>query len=157
MAEKSGPADFERILLPTDFTEASENAALYALNMATKYDARLYVLHVVDLTEDAAGFYVGHPSFENLDKEMLKAAEGMLEKFCAKQFDGFDGLEMKAVAGEPYKDILKAVDKDGIDIVIMGTCGKGGIERFFFGSTTERVLREADCPVLVIPPPGKSG
>ncbi len=156
MAEKSVPADFERILLPTDFTEASEHAALYALNMATKYNARLYVLDVVDLTEDAAGFYVPHLSFDNLDKEMLKAAEGMLEKFCAKQFNGFDGLEMKVVAGEPYKDILKAVDKDGIDIVVMGTCGKGGIERFFFGSTTERVLREADCPVLVIPPRSKS-
>lgn len=156
MAEKSGVADFERILLSTDFTEASENAALYALNMAVKYDARLYVLHVVDLTEDAAGFYVPHLSFENLDAEMLKSARRMLDKFCEKQFKGFDGLEANVIAGEPYKDILKAVDRDGIDIVVMGTCGKGGIERFFFGSTTERVLRDVGCPVLVIPPRGKT-
>ncbi len=156
MVADSAHASFKRILLPTDFTEASAYAAEYALDMAVQYKASLFLLHVVDVTEDAAGFYVPHLSFDNLDKEMVEAAEVMLKKFCAKQFKGVDGLDMKVVAGEPYKDILKAVDRDGIDIVIMGTCGKGGIERFFFGSTTERVLREVDCPVLVIPPRGKS-
>jgi nucleotide-binding universal stress UspA family protein len=152
MATNSAKVNFKRILLPTDFTEASAYAASYALNMALQYKARLFVLHVVDLTEDAAGFYVPHVSFSNLDKELKDVGEVMLKKFCAKRFKGFNGLVTKVLVGEPYKEIVKSIKKDKIDVVVMGTFGKGGLDRFFFGSTTDRVLRKTDCPVLVVPP-----
>ena len=152
MATNSAHANFKRILLPTDFTEASAYAAAYALNMAVQYKARLFLLHVVDLTEDAAGFYVPHVSFGKLNKELADVAGVMLKKFCAKQFKGFKRLEMKVLAGEPYKEIIKTVKKDKIDVVVMGTFGRSGLDKFFFGSTTDRVLRKADRPVLVVPP-----
>lgn len=143
---------FERILFPTDFSQASGDAASYAQTLARQYGSRIVVLHVIDVTEEAAGFYVPHLSYEKLDKEMAAGAQQMLEKYCAKVFRGFKNLEMKVVAGEPYKEILKSVKGSKIDMIVMGLSGKAALDRFLFGSTTERVMRKTTCPVLVIPP-----
>lgn len=143
---------FETILFPTDFSGASVNAAAYALNLARSNRAKLRVMHVLDTSNEASGFYVPHISYENLDKEMLDAARDMLKKFCAKHFKGVKNIEQSVAAGMPHKEILKAIKSTGADIVIMGTFGKEGLERFLIGSTTERVMRNAGCPVLIIPP-----
>ncbi|MBI5493197.1 MAG: universal stress protein [Deltaproteobacteria bacterium] len=143
---------FKRILFPTDFSEASINAAGYALALARQNKARLYVLHVVDVSDEAAGFYLPHLSFERLDKELMSSATEMLRNFIAKQFKGYRNIETQVAAGEPYKEILKVVKGADADVIVMGTLGKARIDRFIFGSTTERVMRSAKCPVLVIPP-----
>lgn len=143
---------FENILLPTDFSSASVCAAAYALSVARQNSARLYVLHVMDVSSDAAGFYVPHISYENLDEEMLLAAEEILHKFGARNLKGYKNIELRVVAGEPYQEILKTIKRLKIDLCVLGTYGKTGIERFFVGSTTERVMRKAACPVLIIPP-----
>lgn len=142
-----------RILFPTDFSGASIHAASYALSLARAYKARLFVVHVVDTSEEASGFYLPHLSYEKLDAEMKESAAGMLDKFCAVRFKGFRDMEKSVLAGEPYKEIIKAIRGSDIDLVVMGTFGKARIDRFFFGSTTERVLRKSSCPVFVVPPP----
>lgn len=142
---------FKTILFTTDFTEASVHAASYAASLAKSYGATLYVLHVVDTSDEAAGFYLPHLSFEKLDAELKDTAGAMLKKFCAKNFKGQDGLKATVHTGEPYKEILKAAA--GADIIVMGTFGKKAhLDRLLFGSTTERVMRRAKCPVLVVPP-----
>lgn len=141
-----------KILLPTDFSTVSEEAAAYALTLARQNKARLSVLHVVDTSREAAGFYLPHLSYEKLDKEMRAAAADMLGKFTAKMFKGYRNIERHVLAGEPSREILKAIKGGHADLIVMGTNGKEGIDRFFFGSTTERVMRKAGCPVLVIPP-----
>lgn len=141
-----------KILLPTDFSSVSEEAAAYALTLARQNKARLYVLHVVDTSHEAAGFYLPHLSYENLDKELKTVAADMLGKFASKMFRGYRNVERHVLAGEPSKEILKVVKGGAVDLIVMGTYGKEGIDRFFFGSTTERVMRKAGCPVLVIPP-----
>lgn len=143
----------QKILFPTDFSGASIHAAAYALSLARAYKARLYVLHVVDTSEEASGFYLPHLSYEKLDREMRESAKEMLDKFCSARFKGLKDIEKRILAGEPYKEILKVIKGTDIDIVVMGTFGKARIDRFFFGSTTERVLRKSSCPVFVVPPP----
>ncbi len=152
MAAKNNKRTISRILLPTDFTGASEAAAEYALMLARQNRARLYVLHVVDTSHEAAGFYLPHLSFEKLDKDLKTAASEMLDKFCSRMFKGYRNVERRVLAGEPYREILKVVKGGHVDLIVMGTLGKEGIDRFLFGSTTERVMRRAKCPVLVIPP-----
>ncbi len=142
--------DFATILFTTDFTGASVNAASYAASLAKSYGAKLLVVHVVDTSEEAAGFYFPHLSYENLDLELKDTATAMLKKFCDKNFKGLKGLEMKVLSGEPYKEILKAAS--GADLIVMGTFGKAHLDRVLFGSTTERVMRKAKCPVMVVPP-----
>jgi len=145
---------FENILLPTDFSNASVDAAVYALKIARQHKAKLYLLHVMDISTEAAGFYVPHQSFENLDDEMLIAAEKMLYEFAQKNIKGYRNYELRVVSGEPYKVIIKTIKSLNIDLCVMGTFGKVAIERLFVGSTTERVMRKALCPVLIIPPVG---
>ena len=143
---------FERILFPTDFSYASEEAASYALMLARQHGAGLFTLHVVETPIQTAGIHVPHPSYEQQGEESLQAALDMLERSSGRMFKGFDEVSSHAVAGEPYKEIIRFAKKTKIDLIVMGASGKGGIDRFLFGSTTERVLRKTHCPVLVIPP-----
>lgn len=144
----------ERILFPTDFSESSNHAAAWALSLARRGKAAIIVLHVLDTSLDASGFYVPHLSFERLDEEMLLSAGKMLSAFAAKHFKGYRNVELVTAAGKPYMEILKAIKDRSIGLCVMGSLGKAGVERFFIGSTTERVTREAACPVLVVPPKG---
>jgi len=150
--KKNNNKTIRKILLPTDFSTVSEEAAAYALTLARQNKAKLYVLHVVDTSHEAAGFYLPHLSYEKLDKELKTVAADMLGKFASKMFKGYRNVERHVLAGEPSKEILKVVKGGAVDLIVMGTYGKEGIDRFFFGSTTERVMRKAGCPVLVIPP-----
>jgi nucleotide-binding universal stress UspA family protein len=144
--------DFKRILFPTDLTAASEDAFPSVLGLARRYKARLYIIHVVDTVHEAAGFYVPHLSFERLHGELRHGAEGVLKKFCTRRLRGFKAYKTAILEGEPYKEIIKFVNDNKIDVIVMGTFGKGRVDRFVFGSTTERVLRKVKCPVLVVPP-----
>ena len=103
---------FENILFPTDFSDASVNAAAYALNLARSKRAKLRVMHVLDTSNEAAGFYVPHISHERLDKEMLVAAREMLGN-SAQHFQGVKNLEQSVAAGMPHKEILKAIKSTG--------------------------------------------
>lgn len=151
MVAMNNPGKFEKILFATDLTEAGTDAAAYAHMMARSYGAKLHVIHVVDTSGEAAGFYLPHISYENLDKEMVENARGMLDKYCARHFEG-DPVEKEVRSGEPYEEILKVVEENDIDVVVMGALSRGRLDHFLFGSTTERVMRKINIPVLVIPP-----
>ncbi|WKZ33449.1 MAG: universal stress protein [Thermodesulfobacteriota bacterium] len=143
----------QKILFPTDFSGASIHAAGYALSLAEKYKARLRVVHVMETSREARGFYLPHLSFDKLDEEMRASAKDMLRKFVETRFKGFPDVETDLLEGEPYKEILKQVKTVDPDVVVMGTFGKARVDRVIFGSTTERVMRKSPCPVLVVPPP----
>ncbi len=143
---------FDTIILPTDFTLASERAALYALSLARQHKARLIVAHVVDVKGEAAGFYLPHLSYEKLDAELAEAAGEMLSKFRSRVIGRYKNTEERLLKGEPYSEILRLAASCKSCLVVMGTFGKAPIDRFFFGSTAERVVRRATCPVMVVPP-----
>jgi len=144
---------FKKILFPTDFSVASDYALAYAVSVAKQFKAKLFILHVVDMSYDISGFYIPHISAETLQQEMKDWAEKMLKKLTIRMPRSIKAYESAIKIGIPHKEIIKfAKDKD-IDMIIMGTHGKTGVDHFFFGSTTERVLKQADCPVLTIRPP----
>ncbi len=143
---------FKKIIFTTDFSDPSDEAFSYALSMAKNYNARLIILNVVDTTMDAAGFYLPHLSFENFDKDMDYAAMKLMEKRYKKRFGAFKKYEYVVLRGRAYKEIIKYSDKKKADLVVMGTYGHSGVDRLIFGSTTERVLKMAKCPVLAIRP-----
>lgn len=144
---------FKKILFPTDFSVASDYALSYAVSMAKRFKAKLFLLHVIDSTYDVSGFYIPHISTEKLQQEMEDSAEGMLKKMSSKIPRSITARESAVKTGIPHKEIIRFAKDKGIGMIIMGTHGKAGVDRFFFGSTTERVLRQADCPVLTIRPP----
>src|SRR3990172_4026416 len=117
MKNKKNSKSLKRILLPVDMTKASEDALCYAVMMARKCGARLYVLHVVTTKGEAAGSYLPHISFDALDLEMKEAAEVMLSKFASRLLKGVKNFELRLVEGTPYKEITKFAANSGIDMI----------------------------------------
>lgn len=141
---------FEKILFANDFSENSEHAFDYALTLARKFDARLIIIHVINEPVDLRGFYVPHISFETLEKEIEEGAEKMMQKFCRTRIKDFANYETVIVAGIPYEEILKKADAENVSLIVLGTQGRKGIDHFLFGSTAERVVRNAKSPVMTV-------
>ncbi len=141
---------FEKILFALDFSENSEHAFEYAMTMAKNFNSRLFILHVIQEPVDLSGFYVPHISFEKLEKEIEEGAEKMMEKFCVKMIGEFTNYETGIVSGIPYEEILKKAEQEEVSMIVMGTQGRKGIDHLLFGSTAERVVRNAKCPVLTV-------
>jgi len=139
---------FTRILVPVDFTEHSERASEYALMLAKRDDASLLVVHVVSVSDDILPL-VSSMEFE---KKAARKAENELRDFVARKFKGYGNVEFEVLSGVPHREILGRAKSGKCDLVVIGSYGKGGIDRFLVGSTTERVLRKSTCPVLVVPP-----
>ncbi|MDP2682069.1 MAG: universal stress protein [Deltaproteobacteria bacterium] len=145
--------EIKKILFPTDFSVASDYALSYAVSMAKRFKAEIFLIHVVDTSYDISGFYIPHISVEKLIQEMESSAEAQLKKVGGKISRSVKAYKSAVKSGIPYKEIIKFAKNKGIDMIIMGTHGKSGTDHFFFGSTTERVMKQADCPVLTIRPP----
>ena len=141
---------FDKILFATDFSESSEHAFQYALSLARQYHSRLTILHVINEPVDLRGFYVPHVSFENLENEIEQGAQKMMAKFCESHIADFADYETAIVTGIPYEEILKRAESDKVSFIVLGTQGRSGIDHLLFGSTAERVVRKALCPVVTV-------
>jgi nucleotide-binding universal stress UspA family protein len=141
---------FDKILFANDFSENSEHAFDYALTLARQFNSRLTIIHVINEPVDLRGFYVPHISFEKLEKEIEEGAEKLMQKFCRTKVKDFTNYETLIVAGIPYEEILKKADQERVSLIVLGTQGRKGIDHFLFGSTAERVVRNAQCPVMTV-------
>jgi universal stress protein A len=141
---------FEKILTAIDFSDSSDFAFEYALTLARQFQSELTVMHVINEPVDLRGFYVPHISFEQLEKEIEEGAEKMMEKFCQTKMGDFSGYTTTVVAGIPYEEIIRKAEETGASLIVLGTHGRTGIDHLIFGSTAERVVRGAACPVLTI-------
>ncbi len=147
--------EFSTILFATDFSEISEYAFEYAYTLTRKYGSRLIIMHVINEPVDLRGFYVPHISFDSLEQEIIDAAEKMMVKFCAGRLQDLPKHETVIASGIPYEEILRKVDDEEVSLVVLGTHGRAGIDHLLFGSTAERVVRRARCPVMTVRPPEK--
>lgn len=139
-----------KILFATDFSENSEHAFDYAYSLAQKFNSQLIILHVINEPVDLRGFYVPHISFENLEKEIEEGAEKMMEKFCHTRIGDNFPYKTRITTGIPYEEILKYADDENVSLIVLGTQGRSGIDHLLFGSTAERVVRKARCPVMTV-------
>lgn len=142
--------EFKTILFANDFAETSEEVFDYALGLARKYGAKLLIVHVINEPVDLRGFYVPHISFENLEKEIVEGAEKMMDKFCRTKVKDFADYETMILSGIPYEEIIKKAEEAQASLIVMGTHGRRGLDHMLFGSTAERVVRGAGCPVLTV-------
>ena len=141
---------FATILFANDFSEGSDYAFDYALSLAKQFSSKLLIVHVINEPVDLRGFYVPHISFENLEKEIADGAEKMMTRFCSEHLTEFKNFERHVITGVPYEEIVKKGDESGADLIIMGTHGRKGVDHLLFGSTAERVVRNAHCPVMTV-------
>jgi len=146
----------ERILVPTDFSEdaaqSSKIAIKQAVIMAKDLGSELIFLHVIaDEIERKPLFFLDDDKFGLLKEKVAERATQELEKF-AKKYIGDLNLKyrIKIRNGVPYDEIIKEEHESGIDCIVIATRGHSALHDFFYGSTTEKVVRRATCNVLVV-------
>lgn len=146
--------EFKKILFPVDLSEVSPKIAPWVLSLAETFAADIYLLFVVRRFEHFTSVYVTAESIERFEKEIIEGAERSLEEFVKKQFEnkGFDRSHPKVIVGDAAEEILEFAKTEGIDMVVMGTHGRKGIERVLFGSVADRVVKMCTVPVLTINP-----
>lgn len=137
---------YDEILVPTDGSPAAEAAIEHAIDLAVNYDARIHGLYVVDATAFASVESGTELVVEALEAEGRQAVERITQ---AASEAGVD-VETTVYSGTAYRGILDYVDDHDVDLVVMGTHGRRGVERFLLGSVTERVVRSADVPVMTV-------
>ena len=140
--------DIKRILFPTDFSEGSAHAVPYVVDLTKHYQARLFIVHVIYDIAETTGFYVPHINIDELYGDLEKTARKECEKWCAEELREYTEREYRILKGTPKVEILKFAEDNMIDLIIMGTHSRKGLDRIIFGSTAERVVRNATCPVL---------
>jgi len=139
----------KKILFPTDFSETTVHTAAFAADLAGKYGASIYILHVIyDITRDS-GIYGSRMDLDSLYLEVRKSAETEMDRIASAFAEN---LEVRKVIriGSPYSDILSFADEESIDLIVIGSHGKKGLGEVLFGSTAHKVIRRAKCPVLTV-------
>ena len=149
--KQPGSTLYKTILCPVDFSEASMEALDYALSLAQEANARLILLHVIEsLLGEAGATEVGHMSVSEFYGYLEEDAVARLKSAVPEQARLWSAPEERVVRGRAYREILTLAGDAGADLIVMGVQGKNALHRFFFGSTTHHVIREAHCPVLTI-------
>lgn len=146
---------FPKILVPVDFSPCSEEAFRVAMSMARVFQSEVILLHVIDTksldTLNRLG--LGLPSEESQQKKRL-CHHARLNARRLLTSDEAKGVAIRrfVVEGSPFVEIARTVRTEKVTVVIMGSYGgAGGVEKIFFGSTAEKVVRTAGCPVLTVP------
>jgi nucleotide-binding universal stress UspA family protein len=140
---------FKNILFPIDFSESSNKIIPYVITMAQAFQARVHLLYVVRDFKYLTSFHVPHPSLDRLENEVLENAQKMISRIGEENFS--DCLT-RVLTGDAATEILEYAQTEKIDVIIMGTHGRKGLDRTFFGSVAENVVRNAPMPVMVINP-----
>ena len=138
---------YDDILFPTDGSEASKATFPHAVSQARAFDARIHVLYVVDTTY--AG--VGAGGSKNVDS-LRAEGEAVVAEFEERLLDEAVEVVPEIADGDPFTQIKRYGD-DGIDMIVMGTRGRSGVEKHLLGSVTEKVVRTADVPVFTVRTP----
>ena len=139
---------YERILHPTDGSEGSEAAAEHAIELARRYDASLHVVYAVrtDVVPDAGGFGV----YDALEEAGQTAVDAAVERAEAA---GVETVEGAIERGRPHRVIVQYADEHDVDLVVMGTHGRTGLDHYLLGSVAEKVVRTSPVPVMTVRAP----
>ena len=143
---------FTRILVPTDFSPASDAALATAKELAERFGASIHLLHVLEDPYATSAYATEVYGFlpQGLREKWQRNAEAQLATLLpaeeASAFGGTTGV----LFGPPAKAIVEHAADNGFDLIVMGTHGRGGVAHLLLGSVAERVVRTARCPVLTV-------
>lgn len=142
----------QKILFPVDLSETSPKIVPTVLMMREKMEAQLHLLFVARAFDYFRGIYVPNISIETLEGQLVEGAKRRLGEFKKEFFSGIPDMRITVVPGDISEEILNYSEREGIDMIIMATHGRKGLDRTFFGSIAERVIKLSPVPVLVVNP-----
>lgn len=145
---------FEKILVPTDFSEFADKALEQALALAQQFKARVYLLHVVnDIQQCAVDYCLSEEVVNQFRTSSVDSAKAKLQQVVAKHEHAIDVQIVPDVKiGTPYVEILNEEQAQNVDLIVIATHGKTGFLHHLMGSVAEHVSRGAKCPVMLVKP-----
>ncbi|MFC6613838.1 universal stress protein [Halopenitus salinus] len=139
---------YDRILVPTDGSTEGRRAVRHALELAAVHGASVHALYVVNVSS-----YAGLPmetTWDGVDDLLRSDAETAVEEVESIAADYEVPVETAIVEGSPSREIIDFAEREDCDLVVMGTHGRGGIDRLLLGSVAEKVVRGSSVPVLTV-------
>lgn len=146
--EKKVVSGFKKILVGTDFSDYSARALSYAEMLSVKFEAEILLLHVIEsfpysVTDSMT--VVGH------DQALVATANALMDNLKKELDDRKMPSTCFVAHGRAYREIVKKAADEAVDLIVIGTHGRTGMEHLLLGSVAEKVVRLASCPVLTIP------
>jgi nucleotide-binding universal stress UspA family protein len=150
MLAQASPFKLKQILVPIDFSACSKQALRYAVPMAEQFDAQLILLHVMETVTVPTEFGYAPPDAGSAG--MTGAQEALVElgQRVKSELGTRCAVQVVVQRGIPWQAITTAAQTADVDLIILSTHGYTGLQHVFLGSTAERVVRHAPCPVLVV-------
>ncbi|MEX0735960.1 MAG: universal stress protein [Bacteroidota bacterium] len=152
---KRSAININRILVPIDFSDNSKRALKYAIPFAEQFVASIDLIYIVEPTMYPADFSFGQVGFPNVEDELRTRGADELDELIGKEIAGRIPARKVIRTGKPFYEIDQYAKETGIDLIIISTHGHTGVDHILFGSTAEKVVRHAPCPVLVVRPGGR--
>ncbi len=146
---------FKKILCAVDFAEHSNYIAEYARALGQAFDSEIHIIYVAPTLSQYVGFQISPSSIESFVGEIISGAEETMEKFIKENFENVSKVKGKILTGYAAEEIIKYAKDNKIDLIVMGTHGRKGIDRILFGSVAEKVVKSSYIPVLTIRPKEK--
>lgn len=147
--------EVKNILCAVDFSEMSSKVASYAQNLAKGLDANVYVLHVAPSIDQYSYLRIPPTDFQERVNEAIVDAERAMETFVQENFD-IAKVTGKVLSGYAVDVILDFAKAEKIDLIVIGTHGRSGLDRVLFGSVAEKIVKSSKIPVMTIRPEQKS-
>ena len=143
--------NLKRILCALDLSEHSTIVAGYARDFAKLSGASVIAVYVAPTLTQYTGFHVPPNTIDSFVGEIVSGAESSMAAFMAGHFQDVEARGL-VVVGYAAEEILAMAEKEQVDLIVMGTHGRKGIDRILFGSVAEKVVKSSICPVLTIRP-----
>jgi len=140
--------EFKKILFPVDLSKVSPKIAPWVSALAKKFGAEVHLLFVARRLEHLSGFFVTSATVTDFQNEVMEGGKSHLQEFVDTYFEGCGSCKTSVLLGDAAEEILGYVESNDIDLVIMGTHGRKGLEKVLFGS----VVKISSAPVLTINP-----
>lgn len=138
------------ILFPTDFSDFSLYALDYAVSFAQQYGSKLILMHVVDVFLTDPAYFAPYVPDRRVFEDFEKNSRNRLGEIAKTKVPAGIPVESLVTQGRAFVEIVRAARERAVDLIVIATHGRSGLSHAMFGSTAERVVRKAPCPVLSI-------
>jgi nucleotide-binding universal stress UspA family protein len=147
--------NIKKVLVPIDFSDYSKNSLKYAANFVKCFNAELILVYVVEPTIYPPDFSMGQIAIPAVDADIDNRSVEELERLAKTEIPPDIKCKTLVKTGKPFIEIIETASEEDADLIIIATHGHTGVEHILFGSTAEKVVRKAPCPVLTLRDPIK--
>lgn len=146
----------DKIIVPVDFSDATESLVAYAVYIAEKLSAAVHFVHVINFIQFtnlyAGGGVAGVPYVEDYEEHLITSAKEKISNLIKENSEKCSGCNGEVVTGDPVEKIVEIAEYQDANLIITSTHGLKGLEKIMLGSVAGRVLKRAHCPVLIMNP-----